>query len=223
MRCCRSRWEADAGIDQLLLSVCRQVRGSIGWRVIVTRDGSPAAEGRAPSRIARRWLAASALLLIVITCAVYWASRPQRFSGFIVGRIADSLGLEITATGASEYRLRGTPRLVLRDVVARRRDDAPLLRADRIEIALPWSTVRARGADPNFARVELDRPQLDLPALQRWLATRPPSEQRTPTLTDGLRVRDGSIVNDDWRIDGIAVELPTLRADRPVRARVRGR
>jgi hypothetical protein len=190
----------------------------------VRRDASPGAAGgpARPSALGR-WLAAIALLFIVIVLAVYWASRPQRFSGFIVGRIAHALGLEITAAGASEYRLRGTPRLVLRDVVAGRPGDAPLLRADRIDIALPWSSVRARGAELTFQRVELDRPQLDLPALQRWLATRPPSEQRTPTLTDGLRIRDGSIVNDDWRVDAIAVDVPTLRAGQPVRARIRGR
>ena len=188
------------------------------------RDASSGtAGGSAHPGVLGRWLAAIALLLIVIVLAVYWASRPQRLSGFIVGRIADALGLEITAAGASEYRLRGMPRLVLRDVVARRPGDAPLLRADRIDIALPWSSVRARGADLTFQRVELDRPQLDLPALQRWLATRPPSEQRTPTLTDGLRIRDGSLVNDDWRVDAIAVDLPTLRAGQPVRARIRGR
>ena len=176
-----------------------------------------------PSRATRRWLVAIALLLATILLAAYWASRPQRLSGFIVGRIADALDLEITAAGASEYRLRGTPRLVLRDVVARRPGDAPLLRADRIDIALPWATVGARGTDLTFQRVELDAPRLDVPALQRWLATRPPSERRTLTLADGLRIRDGSIANDDWRIDAIAVDLPTLRAGQPVRARIRGR
>ena len=34
-------------------------------------------------------------------------------------------------------------------------------------------------------RVELDAPILDVPALQAWLATRPPSETRIPTLTHG--------------------------------------
>ena len=190
----------------------------------MTRDAtSGSADEPAPWRASRRWLVGVALLVVVIMLAGYWASRPQRFSGFIVGRVADVLGLEITVAGASEYRLRGTPRLVLRDVVARRHGDMPLLRADRIDIALPWATVRSRGAELTFRRVELDRPQLDVPALQRWLATRPASEQRTPTLTDGLRIRDGSIVNDDWRVDAIAVALPTLRAGQPVRARIRGR
>ena len=189
----------------------------------MTRETPPDTPGgHAPPRATRIFVVASALL-VAILLAGYWASRPQRLSSFIVGRLADALDLEITAAGASEYHLRGTPRLVLRDVVARRHGDVPLLRADRIDIALPWSTVRARGAELTFQRVELDRPQIDVPALRRWLATRPPSEQRAPTLTDGLRIRDGSITNDDWRIDAIAVDLPTLRAGQPVRARIRGR
>ena len=166
-----------------------------------------------------------AVVLALAACIVamaYWLSRPQRISGFVVARIAAALDLEITAEGASEYRLRGTPRLALRNVIARRHGDAPLLRADRIEVSLPWSTLRSRGSDLRIARVELDRPQLDLPALQRWLATRPPSEQRLPTLTDGLRIRDGSIANDDWRIDGISVDLPRFAPAQPLRVRVRG-
>src|SRR5690606_26187776 len=59
---------------------------------------------------------------------------------------------------------------------------------------------------------------------QRWLATRPPGrETRIPVLTDGLRVRDGRIDNDDWRIDGIAIDLPALHPQRLLRMRVRGR
>ncbi len=188
-----------------------------------TRNPSAPLDSRGlAGRGASRWLVALTLCALIVA-AIYWTTRPQRFTGFIVDRIAASLGLEITARGISEYRLRGVPRLVLRDVVARRPGDAPLLRADRIDIALPWSTLRTRGADLTLRRIELDRPQLDLPALQRWLATRPPSQRRTPTLTDGLRIRDGSIVNDDWRIDGLVVDMGSLRAGQPVRARIRGR
>ena len=95
--------------------------------------------------------------------------------------------------------------LLLRDVVARQPGAAePLLRARRIYLSLPWSTIRARGGDLTVQRIELDAPQLDLAALQRWLATRPPSvETRLPTLTDGLRIIDGRVFNGDaqgsWR------------------------
>jgi hypothetical protein len=91
-------------------------------------------------------------------------------------------------------------------------------------VSLPWSTIRARGTDLTVQRVELDAPVLDVPALQRWLATRPPSEEtRIPTLRDGLRVVRGQIVNHDWGIDGIEATLPYLSPTAKVDARLRGR
>ena len=119
--------------------------------------------------------------------------------------------------------------LLLRDVVAREPGAAkPLLRAERIYLSLPWSTIRSRGDDLTVKRIELDRPQLDLPGLQRWLATRPPSKKRFPTLTDGLRITDGTVVNADdaassWRLASIHADVPSLYPDRPMQARVRAR
>ena len=178
----------------------------------------------------KRWaLVVLVALLAVLASSLYWASRPDRAATLLLDRIGNGLGLEISASGVTEYRLRGTPMLLLRDVVVRQPGAAaPLLRADRIYLSLPWSTIRARGSDLTVKRIELDQPQLDLPALQRWLATRPPLKKRLPTLTDGVLITGGSIVNDDlthgsWRIDGIAAELPSLYPDRPLQARLRGR
>ena len=59
---------------------------------------------------------------------------------------------------------------MLHDVVAQRPgDDTALLRAGRVFVSLPWSTIRARGEDLTVQRVELDAPVLDVPALQRYL------------------------------------------------------
>jgi hypothetical protein len=163
-------------------------------------------------------------VLVLLVLALIWIAQPNRFAGLVLGRIGSALGLEITTSGISEYRLRGTPMLVLRDVVAREPGAAtPLLRAKRIHVSLPWSTLRAGGSDLIASRIELDAPQLDLPALQHWLATRPPSEKRMPTLTDGLRIVDGTIINNDWRVDRIHAHLPSLHPDRPMRSRLRGR
>ena len=179
----------------------------------------------------RRWaLAALLVLLALLASSLYWVSRPGRLPTLLLDRIGTALGLEISASGAAEYRLRGTPMLLLRDVVAREPGAAtPLLRAGRVYLSLPWSTIRARGDDLTIRRVELDDAQLDLPALQHWLSTRPPSvETRIPTLIDGLRITRGSIVNSDasrgdWRIDGFTADLPALHPDRPMQARLRGR
>jgi len=172
-----------------------------------------------------RILLVIALLAIAMLIALLWLSRPQSIAAIVTNRAGAALGLEITAGGASEYRLRGTPMLVLRDVAVREPGaERILLRARRIHIAVPWSTLRAGGSELVARRVELDAPRLDLPALQHWLATRPPTvEKRLPTLTHGLRIRDGEIDNDDWRIDGIQADVPLLDPRQPLRARLRGR
>ena len=161
-----------------------------------------------------------ALLLLALLLRV--ALQPEHATRLILDQAGKALGLEITAS-SGEYRLRGTPQLVLHDVLAREPGATPLLRASRIYLSLPWSTIRARGSDLTVRRIELDAPGFDLPAYQHWIATRPPSARRIPTLTDGLRIRDGRIDNDDWAIDGIDADLPSLHPDRPAQARLRAR
>ncbi|MFC7301232.1 hypothetical protein [Cognatiluteimonas weifangensis] len=185
--------------------------------------------GLPTSRRRARIVLGVALALLTLGLALRFALQPQRATGFLLARAGAALGLEITAAGRAEYRLRGTPQLVLREVVVREPGAAtPLLRAERIFVSLPWSTLRARGAVLAATRLELDAPVLDLPALRHWLATRPPTEKKLPTLSAGLRIRDGSLRNDaagggGWRIDRIQVDLPRLIAERPLQARLRGR
>ncbi|MFS8137776.1 MAG: hypothetical protein ACMG50_06585 [Thermomonas sp.] len=165
-----------------------------------------------------------AILLVLLAIIASYLLQPQRASAFLLDRVGTSLGLRITASGTASYRLRGTPQLVLRGVVAQRPGDpSALLRAERVFVAVPWSTLRTRGAELKAQRIELDAPVLDLPALQRWLATRPSSQTKIPTLTDGLRVVRGRIDNEAWRIDGIEVDLPSLVPRQPLSAHLKGR
>jgi hypothetical protein len=175
----------------------------------------------------KRWLRRAGLLLALafgLVLLAGWLLQPQRAGRYLLQLTGSALGLELSA-GRIDYRLRGTPQLVLDDVEAKRPGDATaLLRAERMFVSLPWRTLRTRGADLTVQRIELDAPVLDIPALQRWLATRPAGKQtRIPVLSDGLRVRDGRIDNDDWRIDGIAIDLPALHPQHLLRMRVRGR
>jgi hypothetical protein len=163
-----------------------------------------------------------AVALLLLALLLRFALQPEHATRLLLDQAGKALGLEITAS-SGEYRLRGTPQLVLHDVVAREPGETPLLRAKRIYLSLPWSTIRARGSDLTVQRIELDGPRFDLPAYQHWVATRPPSARRIPTLTDGLRIRDGRIDNDDWNVDGIDADLPSLHPDRPVQARLRAR
>lgn len=178
-----------------------------------------------PSR--RRWIGLVVLLLAIVALGVLlrWASRPQQVASLVLSQTGRALGLTITAKGVAEYRLRGGPQLVLRDVEARMPGDrVALLRAERVLLSLPWSTLRSRGQDLVVHRVELDAPQLDIGALQRWQATRPPSaETRVPRLTDGLAIRRGRVDGGSWRVEAVDVDVPLLAPDRPVRAHLRGR
>jgi len=171
-----------------------------------------------------RTTAIVAVVLVLLVALLAWLAQAPRAVGFLLDRVGSALGLEISASGVAEYRLRGTPQLVIRELVAREPGaKAPILRAKRALLSLPWSTIRARGADLTVTRIELDAPVFDLPAFQHWQAARPPSETRVPTLTNGLRIRDGIVANDDWRIEGLAVDIAQLHPDALLRMRVRGR
>src|SRR5690606_16712830 len=99
----------------------------------------------------------------------------------------------------------------------------PLLRADRIFLSLPWSTLRARGKVLDATRIELDAPVVDLPALQHWLAQRPPSTQATmPSLSEGLRIRDGVLDGGTWRLESLQADLPSFTPGTASPLRLRG-
>ncbi|NYZ62698.1 hypothetical protein [Luteimonas deserti] len=185
---------------------------------------APAPEASGPRR--RRWrrlVLAVVVGLGLLAGSVYVLLPPERAVRLALDRLGPALGLEITFDGDIEYRLRGTPQLVARDVTARMPGEATaLLRADRVLLSLPWSTIRSRGEVFEIARVELDSPILHLPALLRWLGTRPPGDGPSPAFTDGVRIRDGVVDADTWRIEGLALDAPSLQADRPVDLRIEG-
>jgi hypothetical protein len=207
MRCCRRRWAHEPRA------------GTPG----VTTDGDAAAPPR--RRRWRRWLTIAAATLLALSLFGGWLLQPEQLVPLILDRTGKALSLEITADDGATARLRDRPQLVVRNLVVREPGaKTVLLRADRLLISLPWSSVRSGGEDATVERVELDAPVLDVPALQAWLAKRPPGEPpKIPTLTDGLRVVDGRIDNGDWWIEDIAVDLPALHPDRPAQARIRGR
>lgn len=194
-----------------------------------------AADPRADAPIAprrrrwRRFLIAAALFLLALSLLTTWLLQPRQLVPLVLDRAGSALSLELSAAADAEARLRGEPQLVVRDLVVREPGaDAPILRAERVLLALPWSSLRDRDAAPVIERIELDAPVLNLPALQAWLDKRPPAEPpQVPTLTDGLRVVRGRIEGGSgdgaWRVEQLALDLPALYPDRPLQARLRGR
>ncbi len=185
-------------------------------------DGPPTAprRGRRLARVAGVF----AILALLAALSLRVALRPEHVTGLVLQRAGDALGLRITASGAGEFALRGTPKLVVRGIDAREPGArTPLLRAERIAISVPWSTLRSRGALLDVQRIELDAPVLDLAALQAWRAKRPPSETRLPTLARGLAIARGRIVGAGWQVEDLHIDLPRFAPQRPLAAHTRGR
>jgi hypothetical protein len=191
----------------------------------VSASGQAPAAPVPPRRRRRglKWLVGIAALLAAGIAAIWLLLPPERALRLALARLEPALGLSIQFDGAVDYRLRGTPQLVVHDVTVRvPGTQAPMLQARRVLLALPWKTIRSRGADLEIARVELDGPQLQLPVLLHWLDTRPPGDGALPPFTDGLHVRDGRLDAEDWRIEGLTLDLPTLHAERAVTGQVAG-
>lgn len=173
----------------------------------------------------RRALRLGVALLVLLGCvlALRMLLQPARVTGLVLSSLGNSLGLEITASGDSNYTLRGTPTLSVRDLIVRQLGaPSPLLRADRLLVSVPWSTVRSRGTQLDITRIELDAPVLEVDALKHWLASRPEGKSRLPTLSDGLHVTGGRVAGDGWSIDALSLALPRLAPGRPFLLRAAG-
>lgn len=176
------------------------------------------------TRRRRNLLLALAVLALVALFAVRWLLQPDNLVPLLLARAGPALGLELRAEGDSDYRLRGAPQLVLRDVTARASGaSVPLLEAERVLVSVPWSTLLARGRDMTATRIELEAPVLQVEELQRWLASRPPSDAPMPKLTRGVVIANGSVLAGDLAVRGLHARVPELDPDKPLRVSLRGR
>jgi hypothetical protein len=162
----------------------------------------------------RRWpkvLGVLAASCVVIAIWINSQLEPHRLATTVLGQAGKSLQLQLSFQGTPDYAFRPEPRLVLPGFSAASLDGKVFLSAKRAEVSLPWSSITG-DADPVITRVELDAPVLDLPGLRRWLASRPPSPFKLPTLEKGVAVSDGVVNGDGWSLRALKLDLPHLRA-----------
>jgi hypothetical protein len=158
-----------------------------------------------------RWILGT-LAVLVVAGAIFINAQlePHRLADTVLGQAGKSLQLRITYQGTPEYAFRPEPRLVLPKLsVAALDAKVAFLTAERAEISLPWSTIT--GGEPVITRITLDAPVLRLPAMRRWLASRPPTPFKLPTLSRGLALSAGTIIDSAWTLRRLSLDLPRLK------------
>lgn len=173
----------------------------------------------APRRSRRRWLW---LLLPIAALAGFFVIRallqPERVTAFLLRQAEQATGLVLSLDQPADIGVWPDLHLELIGLRASAPGaDTPLLRAARVEVALPWSALRSETLQ--LQRLTLIDPVLDVPALQSWLArdadAGPPAPLRLPQFDAALDVEGGSIVGNDWSVQDLAVALPALRNATP--------
>jgi hypothetical protein len=158
-------------------------------------------------------------VVAVLTLLGWWAVdrqlEPQRLTTTVLSRLGAALKLDLAFSGTPEYAFRPEPRLRVPNlVVTDPVTGKVVLRAGQLDISLPWATVR--GGEPVITRLDLRAPVLDVAGLQRWLAARPKTPFKLPTLSKGAAVHDGTVVGDGWELRKVELDLPYLAPDAPV-------
>ena len=163
------------------------------------------------------------VLLLLAAAALRWAISPQVLGPRMMALAGQATGLELDAE-QFDYRLRGTPQLVVRGMTARLPGGAePLLEAERVFVSVPWSTLRSRGANLLITRIEIDDPRVQLQPTLSWWAQRPRGDGPLPTLAEGLHVRQGQLQADGWAIEDLSIQLPRFAPQARLGADVSGR
>ena len=135
-------------------------------------------------------------LLASVGFVIYHYIQPQRLSALLVDQLQSRYGLRLTMpTAASISFSPGVSVKLDHPVVTAAGGSAPLLTADGVDVALPWSTVL--GGEPVIDRIALQMPQIDIDALQIWLATQASDGGPTVIPAFDLSLHEGSMLRGD--------------------------
>src|SRR5690606_41897955 len=93
----------------------------------------------------RRWPWILGVLAGLALLAGWWLDRqlePARLASTVLSRLGAATGLELSFEGEPDYALRPEPRLLLPGFQARVPGAAaPMFKAARVEVSLPWDTI----------------------------------------------------------------------------------
>lgn len=173
-------------------------------------------------RSRRRWLALAALplLLLVVVLAAPWWFDARRVATLALAQADAATGLAWSFDGTPELRWRPRPWLALPRLAARDAEGRTVLAAERLELALPWSTLR--GESLRIEAIAITSPDLDLDAAIAWWNAQPPGDGILPVL-DGLRIDDARVRWTGGALGGLDLSLPRFAIGEAMQATLSAR
>jgi len=146
----------------------------------------------------RRSLKIAALLLlaaaVLAASVLHHYAQPERVAALVAEQARTRLGLELNFEPPARYSLWPRLRLQLEQPrFALPGETAPLLALERLDVSLPWSSLR--DSSLVIEELQLEKPQLELTALQRWLDAGD-DNAAPPDLRLHLAVHDATLLRD---------------------------
>jgi len=187
-------------------------------------DAPAPSDARPPQRpLLRRSLRALAVvaaLLLVVALSSPWWFNARRVADLALAQTGNATGLDWTYDGEPALRWRpqpwlSLPRLEVRDATGRR-----VLAAERLEIALPWSTLR--GESLRVDALRLDAPDIDLDAALAWWDAQPAGDVADLPRLEGLALTRGRLHWEGGALQDVELTLPRFALDAPMTLALRG-
>lgn len=149
---------------------------------------------RPPRRVLRRILIASGVLLALLIIAALsspWWFNARRVADLALTQADSATGLDWSYEGEPALRWRPQPWLSLPGVRARDARGGIVLTVERIEVAVPWSTLR--GESLQIDALRLVAPDVDLDAAVVWWNAQPSQAEIALPQIDGVAVTRGRV------------------------------
>lgn len=166
-------------------------------------------------------LATLAGLLLLAALSAPWWFNARQVTALALERAGTATGLEWRIDGEPELRWRPRPWLALPALTIRDAQGRRVLAAERVELALPWTTLR--GDDLRIEAIRIEAPDIDLDAALDWWNAQPETRDTALPVIDGLRVVRGRLLSGGTRVEGIDLALPRFAIGEPMALDVSGR
>ena len=173
----------------------------------------PVRKPRKHRRAAIAAVVAGALLLALVGSAPWWFDA-RRVAALVLDRAGAATGLDWSIRGEPELQWRPRPWLALPHLHVRDPALGPVFGAERVEVAVPWTTLK--GESLRIEAIRLEGPELHLDAALAWWEAQPTAEDPQLPAIDGLVVTRGRIHAGQRVVDELSLRLPRFAVGEPM-------